>query len=189
MLPKKTVPVAEAEIDFEYSWAICRKGDSITMHGPSITYKGNGIGWSYNDPNSIIENIIELERPMTWDEEKQYNKENFEKEENKGANELNLYGLFNDCYVQGEHQMYNGWVSYDFYEMCRNLNEEGWIIVGIANPPWEWRLKDPCIAIVVEDADGDKFWCHVHASWIEDMREEMKKEYERRIDINGKLSQ
>ena len=64
MWPDKTVPVAEAEIDFKYDWAICCEGDRMVSHGPSVTYKGNGIGWSYNNPDNVIENIIELKRPM-----------------------------------------------------------------------------------------------------------------------------
>ena len=176
-MPEKVIPVEEAVIDFEYDWAIRYEGDRTIMHGPSVTYKGNGIGWSYNNPNNVIENIIELKRPMTLLEEKEYNKSLYEKEENKRANQLNLYGLFNDCYVQGEHQMYNGWIGYDFYDTCNNLNEENWTLVGIAQPPWDWNLKDPCVAIIVEDIDGDKFWCHAHKSWIDDMREEMLDEY------------
>ena len=177
-----TVPVEEAVIDFEYDWAICHEGDCTISHGPSVTYKGNGIGWSYNDPNSVIKNIIELTRPMTLLEEKEYNKSLYEKEENKRVNQLNLYGLFNDCYIQGEHQMYNGWVSYDFYEMCNHLNEESWTLVGIAQPPWDWNLKDPCVAIIVEDIDGDKFWCHAHKFLIDDMRDDMRADYEKLLE-------
>lgn len=179
MWPEKVVPVAEAEIDFEYDWAISREGDRTIQQGPSVTYKGNGIGWSYNNPNSVIENIIELKRPMTWKEEQEYIKAEFEREEYKNANQLNLYGLYNDCYIQGEHEMYNGWVEGDFYRMCKNLNEEKWTIVGIAEPPYGWNFDDPCMAIIVEDLDGNRFWCHTHKSWIKDMREDMIEEYEK----------
>ena len=181
MWPDKTVPVAEAEIDFKYDWAICREGDRTVSHGPSVTYKGNGIGWSYNNPNNVIENIIELKRPMTWEEEKEYSKSLYEKDENKKANQLNIYGLFNDCYVQGEHQMYNGWIGYDFYDMCNHLNEEGWTLVGIAQPPWNWNFEDACVAVIAETIDGDKFWCHAHKSWIDDMRDCMRTDYEKML--------
>lgn len=174
------VPVEEAIIDYEYDWCNYTQENGRICHcGPSITYKGNGIGWSYNNPNSIIENIVSLERPMTWEEEKEFNKKNFYNEANKGANQLNLFGLFNDCYIQGSHEMYNGWVGYDFYELCKYLNEEGWVIVGIADAPYEWTLPDPCVAIIAETEEGDKFWCHVHKYIIEDMRAEMREEYEK----------
>ena len=94
--------------------------------------------------------------------------------------------MFNDCYAQGEHQIYNGWIGYDFYDMCNHLNEEGWTLVGIAQPPWDWNFEDACVAVVAEDMDGDKFWCHAHKSWIDDMRECMRAEYEKLLKKENK---
>lgn len=176
------VPVEEAIIDYEYDWCNCVQENGRICHcGPSITYKGNGIGWSYNNPNSVVENIVSLERPMTWEEETEFNKKNFYDDANKGANQLNLFGLFNDCYIQGEHEMYNGWIGYNFYELCKSLNEEGWVLIGIADAPYQWNFPEPCVAIIAETEEGDKFWCHVHKSVIEDMRAEMREEYEKML--------
>lgn len=78
----------------------------------------------------------------------------------------------------GAHEMWNGWVSYDPYEMAKECKHHKLKVIGVCEDVWQ-RLKmfdtddSKDIGICVEE-DNCKFWCHASESYIADMLEEYK---------------
>lgn len=107
----------------------------------------------------------------------------------RGNAAINLMGLYNDMYYcEGEHEMYNVWISYDWHEMSDNLEQESFYLYGIAPAPYPCSAfgKDS-IAVVIEDfLTGDRYWCHTSKEWVKEMREQMQEIYDEYI-IERKL--
>lgn len=175
------VPAAAAEIDKEYT------GYTGGPHGPNATCwckiinKGNGIGWTWGKEEQAVSGIISYKRDFDWQEEAAWYHEHFDI--NNHVNTNNLIGLFTDLYSVGDayHEMWNGWIGADFYEMAGELEDETFYLLGIAPAPWE---KDDIfgegnsVAFVgCYYSSDERFWCHGSKDWVEDMREQMEDIY------------
>ena len=42
-----------------------------------------------------------------------------------------------------------------------------------------WPDKTVPVVVIAKDIEGDKFWCHAHKSWIDDMRADYEKMLEK----------
>lgn len=173
------IPVEKAEIDKDYHGYKVR--GSGTTHGCSITYKGNSIGWCWGDETRAVDNISELNRAISWQEQEQWYIDHFDK--NNTRHILNTLGLYHDMYDVGDayHEMWNSWVKVDFYEQIVSMEDEDFTLIGIAPAPWDrddiFGNGQSC-AFVCEDADGNRFWCHGSWKWVKDMREQGQTLYE-----------
>ena len=173
------VSVKEAEIDKEY-FGYKNNNEPNSIHYCSIYYKGNGIGWIWNDPKQSVE-VSYLERYMTFKEEEQWYQDNYDS--NNSSNQINLSGLFHDMYDVGDarHEMWNAWIGTTWRELALNIIDEDFYLIGIAPAPWGHTGYEQPIAFVAESKDGvDRFWCHGEKNWVLDMREEMKEVYNER---------
>lgn len=123
-----------------------------------------------------VDNVSMLERHTTSEEQANWNKQHFDISNSK--TQLSLYGLFTDLYDVGDayHEMWNAWITDDFYELNADLLNEDFFLVGIAPAPYGCSIKDP-VAFVAEYENGERFWCHGGRSWVDNMREQMKEIY------------
>ena len=74
----------------------------------------------------------------------------------------------------GYHEMWNGWVSHDPYEMACELSKERMSVIGyieLDKPKHNFSGKDMDIGIACENADGERFWCHARSEYITGMKE------------------
>ena len=173
----KTIPVSQAIIDFEYNGYKTSKDPGMSTFG-SCVYKGNGVAWSWGKSDRPVDGIIELFRSYTPDEEEQWYKDHFDIKDSKTI--LNLFGLFHDMYDIGDayHEMWNSWIKLDFYEMAVTLQDEDFNVIGIAPAPYGAAYIDNPVAVVAEEKNGTRFWCHADQKWIDDMREQIRPVYE-----------
>ena len=169
------IPVDKAVVNESY---MGYQDSPSALHLCTVKYIGDGIGYVWGDPSNKVEGITHLLRYTTFQEQEEWYKKD-------PIDELNLYGLFNDTTVDGaHHEMYNAWVAGDFYELNHRLKEEGLVLIGIAAVPYNWKFAESCCAYVAEYKDtGERIWCHGFATLVEDMREAMKEEYDRRFPI------
>lgn len=173
----KWIPIEEAKIDEEYFGYTSTLEPNSTNYC-SVIYKGNGVGWVFNNEERAAHNIDKLMRYLTFQETNQWYEDNY-KLTPTAIN--NLYGLFNDMSSVGDacHELWNGWIDSNWYEMSLTLEEENFWLVGVARAPYKWTVGGDCIAFVAEYYDtGERFWCHGSTSWVEDMREQMKEIYD-----------
>ena len=171
----KWIPVEEAIVGEEYDAYKTYDKPNTTSYCRA-KYLGNNKVLVFEDYE--VENISELQRHTTYQEQDEWNKQHFNISNSK--TQLSLYGLFTDLYDVGDahHEMWNAWITDDFYEMNVYLQEEDFFLVGIAPAPYRCpALKDP-IAFVGEYENGERFWCHGGKSWVESMRRDMKDVYE-----------
>lgn len=133
----------------------------------------------YTDKEEEIpEDITHFDR--YWkpgEKEEEYKKEYFN---NRSRHQLNVIGLFTDLsYCNDEHENWNGWCSFDAYEMLDNLLEEDFFIVGCAPAPYgkEWLGEEWMALVIANYETGTRRWCHFQKSWLEDVREELADEY------------
>lgn len=76
----------------------------------------------------------------------------------------------------GYHEMWNGWVSYDPYELAEYCTKESLTIVGYSSnvyPHENWE-----IGICAEYSDGQRFWCHYHRMYIDNMKQDFPELFE-----------
>ena len=179
------IPVEQGIIDTEYrGYRPEDRPDTIVLG--SITYKGNGIGWCWND-ESRPKKIISLRRDLTYYEKEKWYRDNLDITNQK--NILNILGLFHDMYDVGDayHEMWNSWVKVDFYEQIVCLEDEEFYLIGIAPAPWDkddiFGEGNSC-AFVCEHYDGTCFWSHGSMKWVRDMREQGKDIYNKIIKEN-----
>lgn len=172
------VPIEEAKIGETYiGYKTFEKPNCYNMC--EVLYKGDGIGWIWSDPKHEQSGISHLERYTTFQEQDAWYKKQFNIKDSDTY--LNLYGLFHDMYDTGTaaHEMWNAWVSSDFYEMNAYLKDENMILIGVAAAPYEWNVGGDCCALIIEDkVTGCCYWCHAAQDWIDDMREQMREIYE-----------
>ena len=138
----------------------------------SITIQENNTPIVFDKwPISEEKEVICFFRDMTYDEEKEWyiNQTNFEDSTNK----LNLIGLHTDLHSVGDapHEMWNGWVSYEWRRQILDIKDEDFFIAGIAPAPYGCVAIDDPVAMVAEYKDtGDRFWCHADRAHVEKMR-------------------
>lgn len=176
------IPVEQGIIDKEYNGYITADRPNSESYC-SITYKGNGVGWCWNNEERKVENITFLNKRLTVDEQEEWRKAHYEAKDPR--EQLNLMGLYNDMYDVGDasHEMYNAWTSIDWYEMAENLSREDFFLVGIAPAPWDCYSIDNPVAAVIEEENGTRFWCHMGKSWIDRMRKQMREIYNNMMGI------
>ena len=77
-----------------------------------------------------------------------------------------VQGLQNKLYSPGDayHEMWNGWIGINPYEMAQDMVKHKLIIIGYF--PLSNVLDTRDIGIVAEDKDGDRFWCHANSVWF-----------------------
>lgn len=171
------IPIDEATIDTTYIGY--RQTDQPNCyHMCEIEYKGNGIGWVWCDPKHEVKNLSFLEKYTTFQEQEEWYKKHFNI--NDSHTYLNLCGLFHDMYNTGTatHEMWNAWVSNNFYETNAYLKDEDMILIGVAAAPYEWNIGGNCCALVIEDrVTGSNYWCHAAQDWVDEMREQMRDIY------------
>lgn len=77
-------------------------------------------------------------------------------------------------YEIGTHEMWNGWLSGDPYEMAQDEEKDGFKIIGHCTditPKASW-FGDPLdIGVCIEYDDGERYWCHWRMSHINEMLE------------------
>jgi hypothetical protein len=73
-----------------------------------------------------------------------------------------------ESYEIGPHEMWNGWMRYNIFELARECIEHKLKVIGICESIWQ-RGDSEDISICDEDKDGNKFWCHADKYYI--MRE------------------
>lgn len=83
-----------------------------------------------------------------------------------------LKGLQNklSSYEIGYHEMWNGWIDNDLYEMAANCVKENLKIIGYSTDIKPHTICSCIIldtGICVEDEDGEKFWCHTSKEMVE----------------------
>lgn len=167
--------ISEAKIGEEYCGY--KSSDSPgSTHMGRVEYLGDGKGLVFG--TTPVENLIELERETSWQEQEEWYYKRFDITNSK--NQLNLLGLFNDMYDVGDayHEMWNSWVGIDFYKMTSDILDEDFTLVGIAPAPYGCFAIDDPVAFVAEESNGTRFWCHGSEKWVTDMREQMKDIYE-----------
>lgn len=128
---------------------------------------------------SITEEVLYFTRPMTWDEEREWDRK--QTMELTPKDKMNLIGIHTDLYGIADacHEMWNGWIEVTWEEQILHLRDEDFYIVGIVDPApprYGMTMRHP-VAIVIEYDDGDRYWCHAEWNWIDDMRKESKKIY------------
>lgn len=176
------IPVEQGIVDKEYNGYQTADRPNAESYC-SITYKGNGVGWRWNDEKNKVENITFLNRRLTIDEQEEWRKTHYEAKDPK--EQLNLMGLYNDMYDVGDayHEMWNGWIGVDWYEMAEGLQSEDFFLCGIAPAPYDCSALDDAVAFVAEEENGSRFWCHGGRSWVEHMRKQMRDIYNDMMEI------
>ena len=105
-----------------------------------------------------------------------------EKYKNKTAENYKiLHNKLND-YEIGYHEMWNGWLSYDLFELTQNLACENLRLVGYCDsitPKHTFYGEIEDIGICVEYDDGTKFWCHSSKKTLDKMLKRYEKYLER----------
>ena len=176
------IPVENAIVDEEYwgyktfDYPNC---ESICL----ITYKGNGTGLIFNDQEREVVNISFLKKKLSFTEQEKWRQIHYNIKNPR--EQINLMGLYNDMYDIGDayHEMYNAWIAADWYEMSENLQNESFFLIGIAPAPWDcWSILNP-VALVIEEEDGTRLWCHAGLNWIKQMRNQMLPIYNNMMGI------
>lgn len=181
----KQVPITEVGIGEEFvTCGIAGEGEIWIGGG---LYIGEDRNVHKKEDDSIVENVIYIKRRYTLEEEQEWYECQYDISCGNAA--INLVGLYNDMYFcEGEHEMYNSWSTYDWYEMSDNLENENFYLYGIAPAPYPCSAfgEEDSIALVIEDfLTGNRYWCHSSKEWIENMREQMKEIYEIHIEQRG----
>lgn len=73
-------------------------------------------------------------------------------------------------YEIGYHEMWNGWVTYDPYELASYCRQEKFKIVGhheLAIPKHSFCGLTLDMGIVAEYENGERFWCHTSKDIID----------------------
>lgn len=83
------------------------------------------------------------------------------------------YAMDHEMYDMGDacHEMWNGWIDVNPYDMASNAKDNHIMIVGwfkLSIQKWDGDLD---IGIVAEDEDGERFWCHASSKWFEKWKE------------------
>lgn len=82
-------------------------------------------------------------------------------------------------YEIGTHEMWNGWLSGDPYEMAQYETRDGFKVVGYCPdivPKTSWFGDSLDVGVCIEYEDGNRYWCHYRMSQINEMLEWYKEE-------------
>lgn len=150
----------------------------------SITVSPEGVPLSWGeDPLEV--KVDYFLRDLTWEEEAEWYKNAVDMKNSN--NQLNLMGLHTDLYDVGDafHEMWNGWVEYEWAKQLIEIVDETFFIVGIAEAPYEcWSIEDSVALVAEYKETGDRFWCHVARWAIEEMREQSTEVYKKLMEGN-----
>ena len=132
----------------------------------------------------ISEEVICFKRHMTWDEEREWNRQ--QTMTLTSQDQINLIGIHTDLYgiADARHEMWNGWIETSWEEQILRLRDENFHIVGIADPAparMGMPMRHP-VAVIIEYDDGDRYWCHAEKDWFDDMREESLERYRKLME-------
>lgn len=170
--PKDLVP---GEIYMGYE---SKREDSIVSHYSQIEVMKDGTPLIFGK-YPITEEVLYFTRPMTWDEQQEWNRK--QTMELTPKDQVNLIGIHTDLYgiADARHEMYNGWIEVTWEEQLLRLRDEDFHIVGIADPapPRAGMSMRHPVAVVIEYENGDRYWCHAEKSWFDDMRENSLERY------------
>lgn len=133
---------------------------------------------------TIPEEVICFKRHMTWDEEREWNRQ--QTVVLTSQDQLNLIGIHTDLYgiADARHEMWNGWIETSWEEQILRLRDENFHIVGIVDPAparMGMPMRHP-VAVIIEYEDGDRYWCHAEKDWFDDMREESLERYRKLME-------
>ena len=152
--------------------------DRIVSHFCRVEVMEDGTPLTFGK-HPITEEVLYFRRPMTWDEEREWNRK--QTMELTAKDQMNLIGIHTDLYgiADARHEMWNGWIEVTWEEQILRLRDEDFIIVGIADPapPRDGMPMRHPVAVVIEYDDGDRYWCHAEKDWFDDMREESLDRY------------
>ncbi len=75
------------------------------------------------------------------------------------------------------HEMWNTWVcALSPYDLLESVEKFNLTILGY------FKLDEPKvnldIGVIVEDGEGERFWCHARKAWFDDWKEEYPELYE-----------
>ena len=119
----------------------------------------------WTNQNQFFENSMRVDVRLT---ENEYRTKYFDTAKDIAMamnHELYDYG---DAY----HEMWNGWIDPDRYNMAEKLQNEKLMIVGwfkLTTLKWDDYFD---IGIVAEYlSDGERFWCHAASRWFNDWKE------------------
>lgn len=150
----------------------------IVSHFCTVNIMEDGTPLTYGR-HPITDTVICFTRPMNWEEEREWNRQ--QTMELTPKDQMNLIGIHTDLYgiADARHEMWNGWIEATWEEQIMRLRDEDFYIVGIADPAPPrvgLPMRHP-VAVVIEYDDGDRYWCHAEKDWFDDMREESLERY------------
>ena len=175
----KDIPIEQAQLNKKYKGYKC--GPNFISLAP-CEYLGDNHRVKVFDKEQISEKpITHFMEETTWQERDHWYVDQFDITDPKDTN--NLHGLFYDLYDVGTatHEMYNGWIDSNWYEMAWRLRDLDFYLYGIAPAPYPmaWDDDDDSVAFVARSYDDkSEFWCHGRKSWVEGMREQMKNAFD-----------
>lgn len=84
-------------------------------------------------------------------------------------------------YEIGYHEMWNGWIRYDPYELVEQCQKHKIKIVGVCNDITpKHNLFDHNfildIGICAEESTGERFWCHASREYLDRMLDEYEED-------------
>lgn len=93
-----------------------------------------------------------------------------------------VQGMLNKLYGPGDavHEMWNGWIDPDPYDMAKRLKKQEAIVIGwfqLDYPKKIGKYTNLDIGIVIEYSDGERFWCHADSTWFKNWPEYYKELY------------
>ena len=176
--PEKHIYPHEIKPGDEFSGYEYNEGDSslVVMCPIEVNEEGVPLEWGKR-PLPFTPDYFT--RRMTWQEQKEWYQSQIDMD--KSVYQLNLLGLHTDLYSVGnaQHEMWNGWIATDWIEQLVSLENEDFIIAGVAPAPYGFSgCRNPVAFVIEYTSDGDRYWCHAEKDWIDDMREESKEFYE-----------
>jgi hypothetical protein len=174
----KVIPIEQCKLGMSFQGIHYPNGRS--SWGPTykiINIEKNGIvcidSWHQSTYLFQFNQGIKIEIPMTQEEIKI---RDFDKAKEIAQN------LKHEMYNCGDayHEMWNGWIGTDPYELAQNAKEYNLIILGyfkLEQPKITYAGTILDIGVVVEDEDGDRFWCHAKKVWFDDWEEKYPELY------------
>lgn len=116
-----------------------------------------------------IDKNIKVDMPLT--------KQEYKSKYFHTAKEI-VQGLQNKLYSPGDahHEMWNGWIGINPYEMAQNMVKYKLIIIGYFTLSNTLDTRD--IGIVAEDENCERFWCHANSAWFKYWKEDFPELYE-----------
>lgn len=85
-------------------------------------------------------------------------------------------------YEIGVHEMWNGWLSIDPYELAQSCSKHHMTVIGYCTeitPKNSMFFDDifDCAIVAMSEEDGEKFWCHWKEEWRQHLIEKWEEEH------------